>query len=92
MALLWCRLYTALLFFPVILPTLKRVPAFSALSAELGFSLRDIYNCAVFYAYDNVTPYYQHRHPKHEVLGWYRECDYRTIDLGVPALYIGHRL
>ncbi|KVO42583.1 hypothetical protein WL02_31100 [Burkholderia ubonensis] len=89
-SMLWCRVYVALLF-PFVLPRMKHVSVFGAQCERHGLTLKQQYDAAVFYTYDNVAPFHQHRHGQAEVLAWYAECNFDEVDSGYPGLYVGDR-
>jgi hypothetical protein len=85
------RLQVAVLFFPVILPMLRGVEPFGTLIRQHGLSLRQIYNSAVFFTFDNVMPPYQHRHSITEVTGWYGDLGFTDVTTDRPGFFSGMR-
>ncbi len=64
-----------------------------AAGAAEGYGLtRSQYLRAMFFThYDNISPKYQHRHAREEVIGWYRDAGFEDIAAPMPGLYFGTR-
>lgn len=90
LVMLCCKLYVAALF-PLIVGVLLRKSEFGNLMTSLNLTNAEIFRSIVFYTYDNVAPYYQHRHKKSEVLFWYGDCNFKDVYSEKPGLYVGFR-
>ena len=88
LGMLICRLHVALLF-PFVLPMLKRLDPFGRLIKKHNLSLRQIYDSAVFFTYDNVMPPNQYRHSIQEVTGWYEACGFVDVSADRPGVFSG---
>jgi hypothetical protein len=61
----------------------KTVARFAAPSKDRVLSedmtLKELYDTATFAVYDNISPKYQHRHSKKEVMGWLCELGLEDV-------------